>query len=57
MRIGRAAAGAKLTERALSALPIRSRHARLVVGTAQVWCQLMLETLADPDAPWCRSES
>ena len=27
---------------------VRSRHARLVVGAAQVWCQLMLETLADP---------
>lgn len=31
---------------------VRPRHARLVVGAAQVWCQLMLETLADPDAPW-----
>lgn len=36
---------------------VRPRHARLVVGAAQVWCQLMLETLADPDAPWRRSES
>lgn len=34
---------------------VRPRHARLVVGAAQVWCQLMLETLADPDAPWRRS--
>lgn len=34
---------------------VRPRHARLVVGGAQVWCQLMLETLADPDAPWRRS--
>lgn len=33
---------------------VRPRHARLVVGAAQVWCQLMLETLADPDAPWRR---
>lgn len=32
---------------------VRPRHARLVVGVAQVWCQLMLEMLADPDAP-CR---
>jgi len=31
---------------------VRPRHARLVVGAAQVWCQLMLETLGDPDAPW-----
>lgn len=36
---------------------VRPRHARLVVGAAQVWCQLMLETLADPDAPWRRSSS
>ncbi|MFJ2620173.1 abortive infection family protein [Glutamicibacter sp. NPDC087344] len=36
---------------------VRPRHARLVVGAAQVWCQLMLETLADSDAPWRRSES
>ena len=36
---------------------VRPRHARLVVGAAQVWCQLMLETLAAPDAPWRRSES
>ena len=31
---------------------VRPRHARLVVGAAQVWCTLMLETLADPGAPW-----
>lgn len=31
---------------------VRPRHARLVVGAAQVWCQLMLETLGDPEAPW-----
>ena len=31
---------------------LRPRHARLVVGAAQVWCQLMLETLGDPSAPW-----
>lgn len=34
---------------------VRPRHARLVVGAAQVWCQLMLETLADPSAPWHRA--
>lgn len=31
---------------------VRPRHARLVVGAAQVWCELMLETLGDPEAPW-----
>jgi hypothetical protein len=31
---------------------VRPRHARLVVGAAQVWCQLMLETLGDQKAPW-----
>ncbi|QGH69304.1 abortive infection family protein [Pseudactinotalea sp. HY158] len=34
---------------------MRPQHAHLVVGAAQVWCQRMLETLADPDAPWRRS--
>ncbi|MGW3060691.1 abortive infection family protein [Streptomyces goshikiensis] len=28
------------------------RHARFAVGTASTWCELMLDTLADPDAPW-----
>lgn len=36
---------------------VRPRHARLVVGAAQVWCQLMLETLSDPRAPWRGSPS
>lgn len=36
---------------------VRPRHARLVVGAAQVWCQLMLETLADPTAPWRRADN
>jgi hypothetical protein len=36
---------------------VRPRHARLVVGSAQVWCQLMLETLGDPDAPWRSADS
>lgn len=31
---------------------VRPRHARLVVGAAQVWCQLMLETLSDAHTPW-----
>lgn len=28
------------------------RHARLAVTAATAWCQLMLDTLADPNAPW-----
>ena len=36
---------------------VRPRHARLVVGAAQVWCQLMLETLADAEAPWRKGEA
>lgn len=35
---------------------VRPRHARLVVGAAQVWCTLMLETLADSEAPWRRAQ-
>lgn len=35
---------------------VRPRHARLAAGAAVTWCNLMLETLADPDAPW-RAES
>lgn len=33
----------------------RPRHARLILGAAQVWRQLILETLADPSAPWRQS--
>ncbi|NJP90904.1 abortive infection family protein [Nonomuraea sp. FMUSA5-5] len=28
------------------------RHARLAVNAASTWCEVMLETLADPSAPW-----
>ncbi len=28
------------------------RHARLAVNAATTWCQLLLDTLADPKAPW-----
>ena len=28
------------------------RHAHLAVNAAFMWCQLMLDTLADPNAPW-----
>ena len=31
------------------------RHARLAVNAAKLWCEFMLDTLADPRAPW-RSE-
>lgn len=30
---------------------LRPRHARLAVNAATTWCQLMLDTLADPEAP------
>jgi hypothetical protein len=35
---------------------LRARHAHLAVNAAFTWCQLMLDTLADPEAPW-RSRS
>lgn len=31
---------------------VRPRHARLAAGATTTWCNLMLETLADPDAQW-----
>lgn len=31
---------------------VQPRHARLASGMATTWCSLMLETLADPTAPW-----
>jgi hypothetical protein len=31
---------------------LRARHANLAVHAATTWCQLVLDTLADPDAPW-----
>ena len=31
---------------------LAARHARLAVNAAVTWCQLMLDTLADPAAPW-----
>ncbi|MFF7249845.1 abortive infection family protein [Embleya sp. NPDC008237] len=33
------------------------RHARFAVGTAATWCELMLDTLVDPDAPWRRANA
>ncbi|MEV0539703.1 abortive infection family protein [Nocardia salmonicida] len=32
------------------------RHARLAVNGARLWCQFMLDTLGDPQAPWRKSE-
>jgi hypothetical protein len=34
-----------------------SRHAHLAVNASLTWCQLMLDTLADPDAPWRTGQS
>lgn len=31
---------------------LHARHAYLAVNAAVTWCQLMLDTLADPAAPW-----
>lgn len=31
---------------------LSERHAHLAVGAARVWCECMLDTLADPRAPW-----
>lgn len=31
---------------------LRPRHAHLAVGAAHTWCRMMLDTLADPEAPW-----
>ena len=34
-----------------------ARHAHLAINAALTWCQLMLDTLADPDAPWRKGHS
>lgn len=34
---------------------LRARHAHLAVHAATTWCQLLLDTLADPEAPWRRT--
>jgi hypothetical protein len=31
---------------------LRPRHARLAVNAAMTWCSVMLDTLADTEAPW-----
>jgi Abortive infection C-terminus len=33
---------------------LHPRHAHLAVNTAMTWCSIMLDTLADPAAPWRR---
>jgi hypothetical protein len=32
-----------------------SRHARLAINAAKLWCEFMLDTLGDERAPWRRS--
>jgi hypothetical protein len=32
------------------------RHARLAINAARLWCEFMLDTLADPRAPWHAAE-
>lgn len=36
---------------------LRPRHARLAVNAAVTWCSLVLDTLADPEAPWQTASS
>jgi hypothetical protein len=40
---------------ASSPVGLGPRHAHLAVNAAFTWCQLMLDTLADPQAPWRKS--
>jgi hypothetical protein len=35
---------------------LRPRHAHLAVNVAQTWRRLVLDTLADPEAPWRRKK-
>jgi hypothetical protein len=42
--------------RATVARGLSPRHARLTVNAARTWCEAMLETLADPNAPWRRGQ-
>lgn len=36
---------------------LRSRHAHLAMNAALTWCQLLLDTLADPEAAWRTDQS
>ncbi len=35
---------------------LNSRHAHLALSAARMWCEFILDTLADPRAPWRRSD-
>jgi hypothetical protein len=35
-----------------TAVNLTARHARLALGAAWTWCELVLETYSDPQAPW-----
>lgn len=35
---------------------LRARHGHLAVNASITWCQLMLDTLADPTAPWRKND-
>lgn len=37
---------------AVARVGLRARHAHLAVNAAFTWCQVMLDTLADTEAPW-----
>ena len=43
--------------RASASVTLDARHARLAAGAAVVVATLLLDTLEDPDAPWCRNGS
>jgi hypothetical protein len=32
-----------------------ARHARLAINAARLWCEFMLDTLSDTQAPWRKS--
>ncbi len=34
-----------------------TRHARLAINASRLWCEFMLDTLSDPQAPWRAVES
>lgn len=36
---------------------LSERHARLAVNAAVTWCELILDTLADPAAPWRKGQA
>jgi len=43
---------ALMTDSTVGEVCLRARHAHLAVNAAFTWCQLMLDTLADLEAPW-----